>query len=934
MRNSSRMILVALLIAALSFGVASTTRAQDVPAVSLTVLGTYDSGLFDAEAAEIVAFDPGTRRAFVVNGGAKTIDILDFNDPSTPLLLDQIDVTVYGGGANSVDIHDGILAAAIEAVDKQANGSIVFFDMDGGFIASVEAGALPDMITFTPDGSKVLTANEGEPNDDYRIDPEGSITIVDISDGVESLSQANVTTADFTAFNDADLDPAIRVFGPGATVAQDLEPEYIAVSPDSQTAWITLQENNALAIVDLASSQVTDIVPLGFKDFNRPSAAIDLFGFTDLPQLGITEAGQEILLGGFSGLYFEGIDEETGNLQFITHPDRGPNADPVDVDEDGISERPFPLPDYQSQWVRFELDPASGQLTIIEQIGLTAEDGSPITGLPNLLGDSDKAYADEEPVDLFGNPLPRDPYGADMEGIVGADDGTYWMVDEYRPAIYHFDGDGTLIERFIPEGPDDEDAEIDAGAGRPALPAVFAQRRANRGFEAVTLHDGILYAFIQSPIDNPDTGNDASSKTSSFIRILAFDSASGETVGQYLYQIEGDGVDKIGDAVALDDGTMLVIERDSATGDDARKYIYRIDLGNATNIHGREDLPVGANGGLELQSELGLALAGIRPVDKQLYVDLSALGYTVGDKPEGLALIDDQTLAVINDNDFSLTGTFDPTTGLLDENPDPIPVVLGLISLAGSGLDASDKDDAINIQPWPVRGMYQPDAIAAYEVEGEVYLVTANEGDARDYDGYSEEARVADLVLDLAAFPDAVELQESENLGRLKTTTASGDSDGDGLFEEIFAFGGRSFSIWDEAGNLVYDSGDQIGQITAEMLPKGFNSSGENDSMDTRSDDKGAEPEAVTIGEIKGIPYAFIGLERVGGILVYDISDPAAPQFVQYLNNRDFSAESERAGDLAPEGIAFVAAADSPTGTPLLLVANEFSGTVTAYAIE
>ncbi len=806
--------------------------------------------------------------------------------------------------------------------------------MDGGFIASVEAGALPDMVTFTPDGTKVLTANEGEPSDDYSVDPEGSITIVDISDGVESLSEANVTTADFSAFNDAELDPAVRIFGPGATVAQDLEPEYIAISPDSQTAWVTLQENNALAIVDLASSHVTDIVPLGYKDFNRPSAVIDLFEFSDLPPLGTTIAGQEILLGGFSGLHFEGLDAETGNLQFITHPDRGPSARRADGYEDGANERLFPLPDYQSQLVRFELSPESGQLDITEQIGLTAEDGSPITGLPNLSGDKGMAYADEDPVDLLGNPLAQDPYGADMEGIVVADDGTYWMVDEYRPAIYHFDGGGALIDRFIPEGPDDKNAEVDAGAGKQALPAVFAQRRADRGFEAVTLHDGLLYAFIQSPIDNPDAGNEANSKASTYTRILAFDTASGETVGQYLYPIDGDGVDKISGAVALDDGSMIVIERDSAIGDGARTYIYRIYLNNATNIHGRQDLPAGANGGLELQSELGLALAGIRPVEKQLFADLSALGYTMGDKPEGLALIDDQTLAVINDNDFGLTGTFDPATGLLDENPDPVPVVLGLISLAGNGLDASDKDDAIRIRPWPVRGMYQPDAIAAYEVDGQVYLVTANEGDARDYDGYGEETRVADLVLDLAAFPNAVELQQAENLGRLKTTTASGDSDGDGLFEEIFAYGGRSFSIWDAEGNLIYDSGDQIAKITAELLPEGFNSSGENDSVDGRSDDKGAEPEAVTIGEIKGIPYAFIGLERVGGIMVYDISDPSAPQFIQYLNNRDFSAETEAAGDLAPEGIAFVATADSSTGTPLLLVANELSGTVTTYAIE
>ncbi|MCB0138811.1 MAG: esterase-like activity of phytase family protein, partial [Caldilineaceae bacterium] len=165
--------------------------------------------------------------------------------------------------------------------------------------------------------------------------------------------------------------------------------------------------------------------------------------------LGTTAAGQDILMGGFSGLYFEGVDEATGNLKFITHPDRGPNPDPMDVDDDGVNERPFALPEYQAQWVRFAVNPETHAITWGEQTLLTTTDGAPITGLPNLAGEGGAAYADEEPIDLFGNPLELDPYGADMEGIVRADDGTWWMVDEYRPAIYHFDADGVLITRYV-----------------------------------------------------------------------------------------------------------------------------------------------------------------------------------------------------------------------------------------------------------------------------------------------------------------------------------------------------------------------------------------------------------------------------------------------------------------------------------------------------
>lgn len=930
LKPSVILIVAALVLTTLVTLASQSAQAQaggTVPPVTLNVLGTYATGLYDEGAAEIVTYDAATQRAFVVDGGNASIDILDISNPLSPTLVSQIDVTPYGDGATSVDVHDGVLAAAVPNEETQANGAIVFFTTDGEFIAQVEAGALPDMVTFTPDGTKVMSANEGEPNDDYDNDPEGSVTIVDISGGVETVTQENVTQVSFAAFNEAALDESIRIYGPAATVAQDLEPEYIAVSADSATAWVTLQENNALAVIDLQAGEAITITGLGFKDWSRPQATVDLYEFIDLPVLGTTAAGQDILQGGFSGLYFEGIDEATGNYLFLTHPDRGPNPDPVDVDDDGLGERPFALPDYQAQWQRFALNPESGEIIWGDVTLLSTADGTPITGLPNLAGEEGYAYADEEPIDLMGNKLELDPYGADMEGIVMADDGTYWMVDEYRPAIYHFGADGVLIERYVPEGSNNEEEGINVGV--EAFPAIYAQRRANRGFEAVAYYDGTLYAFIQSPIDDPDTRNDANSRSGTSVRILAFDTATATTVGEYVYMIEGGAVDKIGDAVALSATEMLVIERDSAFGPTAQKFIFQIDLSNATNLQ-EVDVPQG----LQRQSEAGLAMAGIMPVAKTLYVDLAEVGYYAGDKPEGLALIDENTLAVLNDNDFGTSAVFSTTTGLLDEPSSVTPVILGIIHLKPQGLDASNEDGMINIQPWPVHGMYQPDAIAAYEVDGETYLITANEGDARDYDGYSEEERIGDLVLDLTVFPNAAELQADENLGRLNSTTAGTDTDGDGLVDRLLTYGARSFTIWNSAGELVWDSGSEIAAIIAEQYPDDFNANGDNGSFDNRSDDKGTEPEAVTTGVINGVPYAFIGLERIGGVMVYDVSDPTAPTFIQYVNNRDFSAETEaESGDVAPEGLKFVAGEDSPTGTPLLLVANEVSGSTTIFEI-
>jgi hypothetical protein len=247
--------------------------------------------------------------------------------------------------------------------------------------------------------------------------------------------------------------------------------------------------------------------------------------------------------------------------------------------------------------------------------------------------------------------------------------------------------------------------------------------------------------------------------------------------------------------------------------------------------------------------------------------------------------------------------------------------------LPGDGLDASDRDGAINIANWPVFGMYLPDAIDSFRVGGTTYLITANEGDSRAFSGLNEEARVGDagIVLDPSAFPDAAALKMSRNLGRLRITNTKGDTDGDGDFDELYAFGARSFSVWTVDGERLFDSGDDFEQITAAALPAVFNDSGDN-LFDSRSDDKGPEPEGVVVGKAFGRQYAFVVMERVGGVMAYDVSNPRQPRFVQYINTRD-------TGDRAPEGIFFIKAEDSPTGAPLLVVSHEISGSTRLFEI-
>ncbi len=958
MKPSMKSALQALALLGLCASAALTAHAKSPHSISIQPIGTVSAGTYDASAAEISAYDPATKRLFVVNAELAQIDVISIADPTKPTIIDTINVQSYGAVANSVAVRDGILAVAIESAEKTEPGTVAFFDRTLKAVAAVQVGALPDMLTFSPDGRYVVVANEGEPNSQYTIDPEGSVSIIDLSRGVKKLKQSDVRTADFRAFDkESLLAKGIRIFGPNATAAQDLEPEYITVSHDSKTAYVTLQENNAIAVVDLATAKVKQILPLGSKDHSAIATSTTLYNFkaADLPALG-TIGNETIALGGFSGLHFEGIDPKTGRYKFIANTDRGPNAEPTGV------YRPFLLPGFTPEIVRFELDRKSGKLSLTQRIPLQSAPGVPLTGLPNTAiagGNGNTAYNDEVPVDLLGNVLPLDTLGGDLEGIVTDADSSFWSVDEYRPAIYHFSKEGVLIDRYVPKGTAAAAGQPAGTFGKEVLPAVLAQRRQNRGFEALAIDGGKIYAFVQSPLRNPVTLSNGALNAMRNIRIVEFDPAK-LTTRQYIYVMDnadlGGGTntraDKIGDAVSFGNGEFLVVERDDdKISSDApeliEKKVYRFNLAGATDITGKEG-PIGTTGKTVDQLTIAELVAnGIRPVEKILHVDLNAAGYNQVEKVEGLALLDPWTIAVVNDNDFGVANITVNPDGTFVRNYVPEPVQLGIIDVRLNGIDASDRDSKINIRQWPVKGLFMPDAIASVKAGPKEYLITANEGDAREYiyedengeevEAYVEAVRAGNsgVVLDPVRFPNAAVLKNISNLGRLNITSASGRN-ASGVYEELYSFGTRSFSVWSTDGKLVFDSGNDLEWITAQMPNTVFNASNTNNDFDNRSDDKGPEPEGVVIGKAYGRTYAFIGLERVGGVMVYDVTDPTAPEFVQYANFRDFTQDPETAaaGDLGPEGLLFIAPEDSPNGKPLLVVSNEISGTTTVYEIN
>ncbi|RPD43347.1 choice-of-anchor I family protein [Chitinophaga barathri] len=234
-------------------------------------IGTIDIG--GAGAAEISAYDPATKRLFVVkNDGTNMIKILNLADPAHPVDLNQ-DVLTNSGAVNSLAVHNGKLAAAIEATDKTLPGRVVVYNTENmSVLKTIPTGALPDMVTFSPDGKFILTANEGEPATDYSADPIGTVSVISVDN---NYSVVNLDFNGFAGQETALKAKGFRVFGPTG-FAQNIEPEYITVAPDSKTAWVTLQENNAIAKIDLATKTITDIFPLGFKDYNTDANAVDL----------------------------------------------------------------------------------------------------------------------------------------------------------------------------------------------------------------------------------------------------------------------------------------------------------------------------------------------------------------------------------------------------------------------------------------------------------------------------------------------------------------------------------------------------------------------------------------------------------------------------------------------------------------------------------
>lgn len=327
--------------------------------------------------------------------------------------------------------------------------------------------------------------------------------------------------------------------------------------------------------------------------------------------------------------------------------------------------------------------------------------------------------------------------------------------------------------------------------------------------------------------------------------------------------------------------------------------------------------PVGSISVIDVNSSFSVSTLGFEGFESQKST-LMANGFRVFGPGASLAQDVEPEYVAIDENSEFAWVTLQENNGMAKVNLstktiiDVFPFGLKDNSIAGNELDVSDRDDEVTLKSWPLLSYFLPDALANYSVNGANYLITVNEGDTRDYDGYAEESRVKDLELDPMAFPTAEELQKDENLGRYTVTTSVGDADGDGKFEKLYGIGARSFTVWDgTSGAMVMDY---------NSLEKDFIAAAPNLYDDGRSDNKGVEPEGVTIGTINEKTLVFVGMERVDAVMVYELTGPTSFSFVQVLETGD-----------APEGLLFISAEESPNGKPLLIVSSEDDGFLRVY---
>lgn len=370
------------------------------------------------------------------------------------------------------------------------------------------------------------------------------------------------------------------------------------------------------------------------------------FNLVNPPMLGATKAGQKIFLGGVSGMHV--VSQEANVIEILAITDRGPNAAKTK------KLRPFVLPEYGPRILRLRLDRNTGQASLKEQIVLRDFKNNQMSGLPPYKAGVAGKGEIEIAVDLYGNELPVHVSGIDPEGFCVADDGHFWISEEYGPDLLHFSPEGVLLERLT------------AGAG---LPDWVARRKSNNGFEGLACDGDKLFALLQTPLKFEGARNKIS------VRLIEIDRLSKKTTGVYLYKLEAPDF-KIGDLARIGPRKFIAIEQNGETGKKGIRGVYEIDLVNATNLLDKPDVTP------ELLSENELTKR-VRAVKKTKILDLAKAGFDV-EKAEALAMLPNSEILIGADNDFGLNGEANFKKGTVPLARDP-RTQFGLFNIQSDG---------------------------------------------------------------------------------------------------------------------------------------------------------------------------------------------------------------------------------------------------------
>ena len=849
------------------------------------------------------AVHTASQRLFVIDGVDGDVLAYDVSSPGAPNFVGIVasaeptpgytpgaPLSIASGDEGAVAItwsgETPAFPGVIQLIDPSTLQTLAQVSTTGSNPVDVEAAA---------DGQFFAVACAGDAVNVGAGDGFGYITLLRIPAGGPGAVEVHsdlfpVVLNPFDGDEAALAQSGIRFFDDSPTASVELTPRSVTISPDGATVWASCPENDALVVIDTASALITDLVPLEDRSFGSAEGSFESAGVrqvtSEAETITTTPTGEAIPFGGITGIVDIAVTS-SGGTTLRTVSAAGPALGPADRNGNSTPDVTLIDPNAAQVLQVSFTDPFNDSSA--HSLGgadlLTGPSGEQISGRPGLYASSPGLVGhDEEMLDLIGETVPTDAFGARFGGATHALGNSIWLGEMRRNGLWRFSEGGQLVERYVPAG-------TPATFGTGALPAVFAQRRLNPslepgqrygGFGAVASHTqrNSVFAAPRLPLDNPDTAADTASRESRIARLVEVRTSSGVTLGEYVVVLEAaghalEGMAYLPPSSSGDSGLLLL---EASTSPDGFRGIYRIDVEEATNLRTLSAADYAAvSAVLETTDPGDLALlpTPIQPARKTLRADLRALGLDGGmGQPSALGVIDSATLFVAFDDSYQLAdATVTPAAGRV-VGIGSGGTQFGLVTLSDNRADFSGAGSAPQATGHPIAGLTQPLDMVAIESNGVSQLLTADGGFARVLEPlgggspFDERLTVGGLLLDTSIFTDPAGLQDPASAGNLRVSSVGSDANSDGLVDGLFAFGGRSISARDRLGRQLWQSSFALEQRAFEVSPA---------AVLGAATQYGIRPSSLAVGTVGGVDVLAAGLEGGSAVMLYDLSQPSAP---------------------------------------------------------